>query len=237
MIGPVLNSSSIFIGGAIGFLIKKHIPRRVEEGLTPTFSLSYLAIGITMVIKVKFFPVVVLSLIFGRILGELLYLEKKVNRSAGFLQKAVERIIPHKNALHPEEFSRQFSALIILFCASSLGILGSLSEGLSGDYQLLIIKSILDFFTAMIFALPLGPSVMIIGIPQLLIQGTLFFLSKSIMPYMDTMAYADFSAFGGVIMLSLGLTIARIKSFSVVNMVPSLFLIIPFSYLWRHFFG
>ena len=112
-----------------------------------------------------------------------------------------------------------------------------MTEGMTGNYQLLLIKSILDFFTAMIFALSLGPSVALITIPQLLIQTSLFLLARLIMPYMDDISYGDFSACAGIILLAVGFRMARIKNFPVVNFIPSLFLILPLSYLWRYFFG
>jgi uncharacterized protein len=130
-----------------------------------------------------------------------------------------------------------YSTLLVLFCVSSLGIIGSMTEGMTGNYQLLLIKSILDFFTAMIFALSLGPSVALIAIPQLLIQTSLFLLARLIMPYMDDISYGDFSACAGIILLAVGFRMARIKNFPVVNFIPALFFVVPLSYLWRYFFG
>lgn len=236
MTGPFINSCAIIFGTLIGILLKKIIPKHVEEGLTPTFALIALGIGISMIVKVKTFPVVVLSIILGNILGDLLHLEKHIQAGAVYLQKRVNSVIPHANALPEEEFSLHFSSLIVLFSFSSLGILGALTEGLTGDVQLLIIKSILDFFTAIIFALSLGIAVSFIAIPQLAIQSALFFLAVAIMPVMDELAYADFSATGGIIMLALGLRMARIRHFAVINMIPALFLVLPFSFLWRAIF-
>lgn len=236
MTGPLIDAGSIVAGGAIGVLFKRFIPSRVQEGLPPTFALIAVTLGITMVIKAHFLPVVVLSMVIGTVIGELLFLERGIQRGATFIQKSVDRLIPGPRTIPHEQFASQFSAITILFCVSGLGILGSLTEGLSGDYQLLLIKSILDFFTAMTFAMTLGPSVMLIAILQVLVQGSLFFMAKLIMPVMDEAAYADFTACGGVIMLALGLRIAEVKHFAVVNFLPALLLVIPISYLWRLWF-
>ena len=83
----------------------------------------------------------------------------------------------------------------------------------------------------------LGPSVALIALVQFVVQTLLFMLASVIMPYMDAVAYADFSAVGGIIMLAIGLRIAKIMHFAVVNFLPALLLVLPFSYLWRHFFG
>ncbi|WP_028972594.1 DUF554 domain-containing protein [Spirochaeta cellobiosiphila] len=241
MIGPLVNSTAIFTGGIIGFILKPIIPKRIAEGLSPSFALIALSIGVTMLIKMETAPPVVIAIIFGVAIGELLMLEQWVNKSAQSLQGLTGRLLSSSKEKNSQgvsiEFSRQYSALIVLFTMSGMGILGALTEGLSGDYQLLIIKSILDFFTAIIFAMTFGISVSLLFIPQLAFQSLLYFLSSFIMPYMTGPTYANFSACGGVIMIGLGLRMAKIKDFPVVNQLPALLLVIPFTNLWLMYFG
>ena len=142
-------------------------------------------------------------------------------------------MVKTRSPLPPAEFAQSFTAMIVLFCASGLGIVGALTEGLNGNYQLLLVKSIMDFFTAMIFAISLGGLLVVVAIPQLLVQSTLFGLALWIMPYMDPGAFADFSACGGIIMVAVGLRIAQIKIFAVVNFLPALLFVVPLSYGWR----
>ena len=237
MIGPFINSAAIFSGGVIGVLLRKHIPKHLEEALPQTFSLVALTLGVRMVIEINFMPAIVLALIIGTTFGSLLKLETGINRGAIFLQKRIDRFLPHSSQLSDEEFSKTFATLLTIFCASSLGIIGALSEGVSGDYQFLLVKAILDLFTALIFAISMGIATTFLAIPQLLVQGTLFFLAKLIMPYMDEMSYGDFSGCAGIIMIAVGLRMAGIKNFHVVNFIPALLIVIPFSYLWRHLFS
>ena len=67
---------------------------------------------------------------------------------------------------------------VVLFCSSGTGIYGSIISGISGDHSILIAKSFLDFFTAMIFACSLGMAVAAIAVPQLAIFLALFFLRR-----------------------------------------------------------
>ncbi|MDD9340384.1 MAG: DUF554 family protein, partial [Providencia heimbachae] len=131
-----------------------------------------------------------------------------------------------------EAYSQNYTALVILFCISGTGIIGALSEGMGNGYELLLIKSLLDIFTALIFGSILGFSIIFIAIPQLAIQAMLFYSAKLIMPFMNELSLGDFSACGGIIMVAVGLRIANIKTFAVVNFVPSLLLIIPISLYW-----
>ena len=125
----------------------------------------------------------------------------------------------------------------MLFTASGLGIVGALTEGVNGSYQLLLVKALMDFFTAIIFAMSLGVAVMTIAIPQFILQAALLLLAQIIMPLMDSTAFNDFTACGGVVLLAIGLRMAHIKIFPVVNYLPALLYIVPLSYLCRHLPG
>ena len=125
--------------------------------------------------------------------------------------------------------------ILVLFCISAVGIFGSLTEGMTGDPSLLLVKAILDFFTAAIFATALGYSVAALAIPQFLIQATLFFLATRIMPLTTPTMVADFSACGGLIMVATGFRMAGIRHYSVANMLPALFLVMPVSAFWGHY--
>lgn len=238
MIGPYLDSAAVILGGLSGVLVAKHVPKRLQEGLPAIFALASISIGIIMVVKVHFIPAVILALIFGTIVGEVLSLENAVKLGAGKIQSGLQKIIPHRSSSLPHsEFIQSFTAIIVLLCAGGLGVVGSLTEGLTGNYQFLLVKAIMDYFTAMIFSISLGIAIATIAIPQFIIQASLYYLAKFIMPYMDDIAFADFSACGGIIMLAVGYCIAQIKIFSVVNFLPALIFVVPFSYLWRYLMG
>ncbi len=236
IVGPILNSCAIILGGVIGASMRRFIPKRLERGLPATFALSSIAIGITMVIKVHDVTVMVMAFIIGTALGELIYMETGIGKSATYIQSKLQRFLPLPRGLSKQDFTLQFTALIVLFGASGLGVIGAMTEGLNGNYQLLLVKALMDFVTAIIFAITLGPSIVLIAIVQFTVQVALFMVAKSIMPYMDAQVYANFEAIGGIIMVAVGLRIAKIMNFAVVNFLPGLFLVVPFTYLWRHFF-
>ncbi|HET7776267.1 MAG TPA: DUF554 family protein, partial [Azospira sp.] len=130
----------------------------------------------------------------------------------------------------------KFVTILVLFCASGMGIFGSTHEGMTGEANILVAKSILDLFTALIFAAELGFAVALICIPQIAIQSALFFGARLLIPLTTPELLADFSAVGGVIMLATGLRICGIKFFPIVNMLPALILVMPCAALWARFF-
>jgi len=181
---------------------------------------------------------VILALLLGTLIGELCHLETGVQRLAGHAKGFIERFAkPADSSLTQDQFLERFVAIMVLFCASSAGIFGAMNEGMTGDPSLLIVKSILDLFTAAIFATALGYSVAALAIPQFCIQGSLFFLAVKILPLTSPAMIADFSACGGLILVATGFRIAEIKNFAVANMLPALFLVMPISALWARFMG
>ncbi|GAB7271885.1 hypothetical protein DZS_32790 [Dickeya ananatis] len=157
MIGPVINGAAILIGGALGVALRRFIPQRMRDGLPPAFAMVSIAMGVTLVVKVHQLPAVALAIILGVGIGELLRLEAGVQKGAIMIERLLSRFVPSPEHKLPQDvYTQNFTALIVLFCASGTGVVGAMTEGLTGDYQLLIIKSALDIFTALIFAITLG---------------------------------------------------------------------------------
>ena len=112
-----------------------------------------------------------------------------------------------------------------------------MSEGMTGDPTLLIVKSILDFFTAIIVASIMGLTVGVLVVPQFTVQLLLYLSASLIIPLTMPDMLADFSACGGFIMLATGFRIASIRQFPVANMLPALILVMPRSWLWSTFYN
>lgn len=122
----------------------------------------------------------------------------------------------------------------VLFCASGTGIYGSLDEGMSGDITILVSKSILDFFTAAIFAASLGYAVSVIAIPQFIFFWILFIFARFIIPFTTQNMILDFKACGGFLMLATGFRMAKIKMFPIADMIPAMIIVMSFSFLWSN---
>lgn len=182
-------------------------------------------------------PPIALAVIVGTIIGSLLHIEKLIENAGMKLRGPIEKIFPTKgdSGIDPEDFTNQFIAVLILFCASGTGIFGALTEGMTGDATILITKSILDFFTAAIFASALGYIIAVIFVPQLIVFVILFFAASFLMALITPSMIADFTACGGIVMLATGFRLCGIRAFPTANMLPSLILVMPFSAAWQQF--
>lgn len=232
-IGVIINTIAIFLGGIAGALLGDKLPEKYKEQLNLIFGLCSMGMGISSIVLMKYMPVVVFALIIGNIVGFVFKLGDKVYELCSKLQKVMIRIVPKKETNMSEtEFLATLITVIVLFCSSGMGIYGSLSEGMTGDSSLLITKSILDFFTAAIFACNLGYIVSLIAVPQFVIFTTLFLSASFIVPLTTPDMIADFKACGGFLMVAAGFRILKLKMFPVVDMIPAMILVMPFSWFW-----
>ena len=106
---------------------------------------------------------------------------------------------------------------------------------MTGEQSILISKSILDFFTAMIFAALLGAVVSFIAIPQCILFLFLFFFAGVIYPMTTPDMIDDFKAVGGILLLATGFRMIRVKMFPTADMLPAMILAMPCSWLWTKF--
>lgn len=232
-IGVIINTVAIFLGGIAGALLGDKLPEKYKEQLNLIFGLCSMGMGISSIVLMKYMPAVVFALIIGTIVGLVFNLGDKVYELCSKLQKVMIRIVPKKETNMSEtEFLATLITVIVLFCSSGMGIYGILSEGMTGDSSLLITKSILDFFTAAIFACNLGYIVSLIAVPQFVIFTTLFLSASFIVPLTTPDMIADFKACGGFLMVAAGFRILKLKMFPVVDMIPAMILVMPFSWFW-----
>ncbi len=231
-IGVFINSLSILFGGLIGALIGNRVPERMKASLTSIFGISGMALGITIMVEVQNLAPVILSLIIGTAIGELLDVDGRLRAFTVLLKSKLKK----GSSEMDERAIAGFITLLVLFCTSSTGIFGTLSEAITGDHTVLIVKAILDFFTSIIFASTIGYLVMLISIPQFALYILLYFLAAFIMPYLSDVMVADFKACGAIIAFAVGFRMLELKQIRVANVLPALIVVMPLSYLWTRIF-
>ena len=234
-IGIIINALSVAVGGVIGMLFGSKVPEKIKTELIQIFGVCSMGMGISSIVLMKYMPAVVFSVVIGSAIGLATGLGSWVNKGAAMMQKPVARLFKNQNTDMPEEeYMGTLVTIIVLFCASATGIYGSLDSGISGDHSILITKSILDFFTALVFASNLGMVISFISIPQCLIFLVIFALAKFIYPLTTPDMIADFKACGGFLLLATGLRIAKIKMYPTADMIPAMILVMPISWFWAN---
>ena len=223
-IGVICNVLSVALGGVIGAAGGQRLSEEFKQKLNLIFGICSMGIGISSIVLMQNMPAVVLALILGTIIGIVTQLGQRIENGGRRLAKLIPGQGSTDNTL--------LVTAIVLFCASGTGIYGSIVSGMSGDHSILIAKSILDVFTAMIFSCSLGLVTSLIAVPQAVIFLILFFCARLIFPLTTPAMVNDFKACGGLIMLATGFRIAKIRDFPIADMIPAMILVWPLSYAW-----
>ena len=234
-IGVIINALAIIIGGLIGAKTGDRLSQEFKDKLNLIFAVCSMGMGISSICLMENMPAVILSLILGTIIGIVIHLGTLIERGGVKLEQWMSGLMGGASAASEAEQQERTALLVtavVLFCSSGTGIYGSMVSGMSGDHSILIAKSILDLFTAMIFACSLGMVVSAIALPQLVIFGALFACARLIFPLTTPAMINDFKACGGFLILATGFRIARIKMFPTADMIPSMILVMPLSWLW-----
>ncbi len=236
-IGVLCNTLAIALGGVLGALIKDKMSGELKEKMNLVFGVCAMTIGIFSIIVMENLSAVIISVILGTLLGSWIRLGKGIEKGGAAMQKLIAKLFPKTAAPNAKDTGANSLLItaIVLFCASGTGIYGSIISGMSGDHTILIAKSVLDLFTALIFACTLGLVTSLIAVPQCLIFLLLFFLARLLFPLTTPTMINDFKACGGVILLATGFRIMKVKDFPIADMIPAMILIWPISWLWTNY--
>ena len=233
-IGVIVNALAIAVGGLIGAAAGGRLSDEFKDKMNMIFGVCSMGMGVSSIALMENMPAVILSLLLGTTLGIILHLGRHIENAGARLQGALARALktPSEEAADQADKTAQLVTVVVLFCTSGTGIYGAMISGMSGDHSILIAKAILDLFTSLIFACSLGAVVSLIALPQLAIFLTLFAGARLIFPLTTPSMINDFKACGGFLMLATGFRIARIKMFPTADMIPSMILVMPLSWLW-----
>ena len=233
--GVLINVGTVFFGGLFGGFLGEKLSNRFKTQLMMVFGVCSMGMGIYSMGPMKNMPPVIFALVIGTVIGLVIHLGKRIDQGANLMQKPISKLFPSENlGLSHEEFINTLVTVIVLFCASGMGIYGSIDSGMTGDNTILISKSVLDFFTATIFACNLGFVVSFVAIPQFIIFYALFLLAKFIFPMTTPAMILDFKACGGFLMLATGFRMIHVKMFPVADMIPAMIVVMPLSWLWTN---
>ena len=219
MIGTLLNIATVLIGGALGLIFGARIPDQLKATVISGMGLFVMAMGLQMFLNTENPLIVLGSLLIGTLLGEWWKIEDGLQNFGKFLEQRFSR----EGDDDSNKFVRGFLTASLLFCVGPLTILGSIQDGLTGDYNLLAVKSVLDGFASLAFASTLGVGVMFSTIIILVYQGGISLLAGQLNSIVTPSMMNELTATGGVILLGLAISsLLEIKNIRVGNMLPGL---------------
>ena len=225
MIGTLVNTAAVIIGGLLGLVLKKRMPDRVTTIYFQAIGLFTLAIGASMAVSMEKILIVVSSLALGSLIGEWCDLERGVERLSDYLKERFK--------IGSEKFSEGLVTSFLLFCVGSMTILGTIQEGTGGSPDLLFTKSTMDFFSAILLTSALGVGVLFSSIPLFIFQAAITIIARYAASFFTEDIILGLTNVGGILLIGLGINILGIKKLRIMNMLPSLLIVILFIWLFK----
>lgn len=220
-LGTIINFFLIIAGSLLGIILCNWFPKNVNQTVMYGLALATAMLGIQMGIKSENMILVILSIVIGAVSGELIGIQRFFDRIGALLQKKFSKKNDKSN-----NFTKGFVSTSLLFCVGPMAIMGSVENGLTGNYTLLLTKSIMDGFASIAFASSLGIGVLFSSFTVLLYQGTLTMLAELVKNILTDDVVREMTATGGILMIGLALNILGIRKVKVGNLLPALFIVV-----------
>lgn len=234
-LGTIINSAAIIVGGVFGLLFGKILNERIQDSLQKASGICVLFIGIAGAMEGMLklsgsslsagrSMLIVASLALGALIGEILNIEHGFERFGEWLK------VKTGNA-KDKSFVEGFVTASLTVCIGAMAVVGSIKDGISGDYSILATKAILDFIIIMVMTCSLGKGCIFSAIPVAVFQGLITALARLIKPLMTDGALANLSLIGSILIFCVGVNLVWDKRIKVANLLPSLVFAVAIAFL------
>jgi uncharacterized membrane protein YqgA involved in biofilm formation len=215
MTGTLINMGAIIAGTAIGSLAGSRLPARMRRIVLYGIGLVVLLIGFQMAARTQNVLAVLGAILIGGLIGELLRIEDRLEQLGQFFQKKFSKG-------SEQSIAEGFVTASLVFCVGPMAILGSISDGLSGDYSLLSIKAVMDGFASVAFGASLGWGVGLSAVSILVYQGGITLFAGILPGALNDAMITEMTATGGLIIIGIGIKLLDLKDLPLANFVPAI---------------
>ena len=224
LLGSLVNSAAIILGGSIGLALKKGLSDRIASAVMNALALCVLYIGVSGMLKGENILITILSMVFGTLVGEWIDLDKKINQ----LGDEIESRVSSENKEH--SVSNGFVTASLLFCVGAMAIVGALQSGLTGNHDTLFAKSLIDGIAAIVMASSLGIGVLLSGGLILVYEGGITLFANVLAPLLTDSVINEMTCVGSLLIVGLALNMLKLTDLKIMNYAPAVFFPILFGF-------
>ncbi len=210
----LLNMAAILAGGLLSLLLRKKLSMRLVDAARVMANLCILVVGIQGAIATRNTMLMLLSAVLGGVAGTALQID------AAF-QRLGERLKGMVNS-GDSRFSQGFVTVFMMQCIGSMAILGPINAALKGDGSILMLKSVLDFVSTLVYGAIYGSGVLLSGPFVFLYQSVIFLAAGLLSPLMTPEAVNEINAVGSLLILALSLNLLDIVKVKVADYLPAM---------------
>lgn len=215
MLGTIINVGTILAGSLIGVSIGSRFPEKIRTTVLHGLGLVTALVGLQMALETKNILIVLGAILGGGILGEVLKINDALERLGELLQS---RLSKSRNGT----FGEGFVTASLVFCVGPMAILGSIQDGLVGDFRILSVKAVLDGFASIAFSASLGWGVAFSAASILLYQGGITLFAGLFSQLLSDPMITEMTATGGVIIAGLSLKLLGLAEIRIASFLPAL---------------
>jgi uncharacterized membrane protein YqgA involved in biofilm formation len=218
--GTLINVATVLLGTAIGALVGRRLPGGLQQRVLAGLGLATLVLGIEGALAWRDTNAIIVmgGVLLGGLAGEALGIERRLQRLGDRLQARTA------GRAETSTVSEAFFTASLLFCVGPLTVLGSIEDGLRGDYEVLATKALLDGFASIAIAASLGYGVAFSALTILVVQGSITLgagLFEDVLAE-GTEALAALTSAGGILIIGIALKLLDVKDVKVGNFLPAL---------------
>ena len=226
MTGTLLNAVTVMVASLLGAYLGNRLPEKMRQTVISGLGLVTAVVGMQMALGTGNILLVMGSVLVGGILGEWWQIEARLEAVGRWLE---ERVGDRLGSSDERSVTRAFVAASLVFCVGPMTIVGSLQDGLTGDYRLLAIKSVLDGFAALAFSATMGLGVILSVLTILILQGGISLAAMVVGGALgevtrQTPWVIEMTATGGLLMLGISLLLLDLRRIRVANLLPAVLL-------------
>lgn len=214
LLGPLVNSGAVVIGGLAGTFAGKLLSERLRTSLMAALSLMTIGIAVPGLLKSSNALVPIISMVVGTLIGELLDIDAAVNKLGSLLQKKFS----------DRTVTEGFATGSLVFAIGAMAIMGGLESGLQQQHSILLTKAVIDGVGALVFASTLGLGVVFSAVSVLITEGGTALLASLLAPYLSDAAVSEITFVGSLLILGISLNLLGATKLRIMNMLPAVFL-------------
>jgi uncharacterized membrane protein YqgA involved in biofilm formation len=227
--GTLINVGAVLLGSGCGLTFGKNLKPRIEVRLRRIlgalviyagFSTTWKSLGKTGFGHIpKEVGIILLALVLGNAIGMALRLQDGMNQIGQYAKRLLT-----KAGEDGGRFSEGFVTATLLFCVGPMAIIGSIEDGIHGNYKILALKSVMDGLASLAFAKTFGPGVLFSALPVFAYQGTITLAARALKPFLDEhpeLLYS-ISASGGMLVVCISVVILEIRRVPLANYLPAM---------------
>lgn len=219
MIAVFINCATVIVGSILGLLIGKKIKDSFKEVVYSCSGLVTIVMAIDMALDSTNTLVMLVALLIGGGLGYLIGIEDAILRLGDRLERVTSKGGEQSG---DHRFAKGFLSASVLFCSGAMSIVGSIQAGTTGNYQTILIKSVMDGCMAIVFASIYGVGVVFSSLFILVYQGFLTLAGSWLEPLLGEIGIQEMAATGGVLLFMIGFGLLKIKEFKTANFIPAM---------------